>query len=300
MNQYISVFLKGMAMGVAEVIPGVSGGTVAFITGIYERLLNAIKSFSPSLFGVLKEEGIKGVWEKIDGTFLVALFAGMLVSLVSLAHLITSLMEDYPVLLWSFFFGLIIASAVFIGRQLSQWNISNIIALVIGAVIAYFITIVSPASPNEAIWFVFLAGAIAISAMILPGLSGSFILLLMGMYSYIFGAIKELDIAVIGVFGLGCLVGILSFSHVLSWTFKHYKDITLAFLTGLMLGSLNKVWPWRNVLETRINSHGEEVPFRELSVLPSDFAGGEPYLLGALALMVVGFVVVFLLERVSK
>jgi putative membrane protein len=209
-------------------------------------------------------------------------------------------MEDYPVLLWSFFFGLIIASAVFIGRQLSQWNISNIIALVIGAVIAYFITIVSPASPNEAIWFVFLAGAIAISAMILPGLSGSFILLLMGMYSYIFGAIKELDIAVIGVFGLGCLVGILSFSHVLSWTFKHYKDITLAFLTGLMLGSLNKVWPWRNVLETRINSHGEEVPFRELSVLPSDFAGGEPYLLGALALMVVGFVVVFLLERVSK
>ena len=300
MNQYITVFLKGMAMGIAEVIPGVSGGTVAFITGIYERLLNAIKSFSPPLFGVLKEEGIKGVWEKIDGTFLVSLFAGMLVSLVSLAHLITSLMEDYPVLLWSFFFGLIIASALFIGRQLSKWNISNIIALVIGAVIAYFITIVSPASPNEALWFVFLAGAIAISAMILPGLSGSFILLLMGMYSFVFGAIKELDLAIIGVFGLGCVVGILSFSHVLSWTFKHYKDITLAFLTGLMLGSLNKVWPWRNVLETRINSHGEEVPFRELSVLPSNFVGGEPYLLGALVLMVVGFLVVFLLERVSK
>ena len=299
MNQYITVFLKGMAMGIAEVIPGVSGGTIAFITGIYERLLNAIKSFSPSLFGVLKEEGIKGAWEKIDGTFLVALFAGMIVSLASLVHLITWLLENYPVLLWAFFFGLIVGSAVFVGRQLSQWNITSIAALIIGTAIAYYITIVSPASPNEALWFVFLSGAIAISAMILPGLSGSFILLLMGMYSYIFGAIKALDFAIIGVFGLGCVVGILSFSHVLSWTFKHYRDVTLAFLTGLMIGSLNKVWPWRNVLEMRINSHGEEVPFRELSVLPSNFVG-EPYLLGALALMIVGFVVVFLLERVSK
>ena len=300
MNQYITVFLKGMAMGIAEVIPGVSGGTIAFITGIYERLLNAIKSFSPSLFGVLKEDGIKGVWEKVDGTFLASLFAGMAVSLASLIHLITWLLESFPVLLWAFFFGLIIASAVFVGRQLSKWNATSIIALVIGTAIAYSITVIAPASPNEALWFVFLSGAIAISAMILPGLSGSFILLLMGMYSFIFGAIKELDFAVIGAFGLGCVVGILSFSHVLSWTFKHYKDITLAFLTGLMIGSLNKVWPWRNVLETRINSHGEEVPFRELSVLPSDFIGGEPYLLGALVLMVVGFLAVMLLERVSK
>lgn len=299
MNQYISVFLKGMAMGIAEVIPGVSGGTIAFVTGIYERLLNAIKSVNPSLIGVLKETGIKGAWERIDGTFLIALFGGMFVSLLSLVHLITWLIAHYPVLLWAFFFGLIVASAVFIGRQLEKWGVPHIAALIIGTAIAYAVTVVSPSSPNESLWFVFLSGAIAISAMILPGLSGSFILVLMGMYSFVFGAVKSLDFPVVITFGAGCIAGLLTFSHVLSWTFKHYKAITLAFLTGLMVGSLNKVWPWRNVLETRINSHGEAVPFREQSVLPSDFLG-EPYVLGAIVLMIVGFTIVFLLERVSR
>jgi putative membrane protein len=300
MNQYFIIFLKGVAMGIAEVIPGVSGGTIAFITGIYERLLDAMKSFTPSLIGVFKKSGIKGVWEKIDGAFLLALFGGMFLSLISLVHLITWLLETFPVLLWSFFFGLIVASAVFIAKELGKWNVINIISLVIGTVLAYAVTVLSPASPNEALWFVFVSGVIAISAMILPGLSGSFVLVLMGMYSYIFGALKDLNFVVIIVFGLGCIIGILSFSHVLSWTFKHYKEITLAFLTGLMIGSLNKVWPWRNVVETRINSHGEEVPFRELSVLPSDFIGGEPYVLGAIALMIFGFLVVYLLEKFSK
>lgn len=306
MKASIFTFLKGMAMGIAEVIPGVSGGTIAFITGIYETLLHSIKSINLGLLKTLKQDGISGVWRAVNGNFLAALFAGMAVSIVAFVNIITYLMTHHKEALWAFFFGLIVASAVYIGKQVKKWDVAAIGLLILGLGFAYYITVASPAQGNEALWFVFISGAIAISAMILPGISGSFILLLMGMYTFIIPTVKEAlktfsseSLTILVVFGAGCLVGLLTFANVLSWTFKNYRNQTLALLTGFMIGSLNKVWPWRNVLQTRTNSKGEEVPFLEQSVLPSAYAG-EPYVLWVIIFMIVGFALVFALERVTK
>ena len=301
----VSLALKGMAMGIAEVIPGVSGGTIAFITGIYEKLLNTIKAFGPTLFTTLKQEGIGGLWSEINGTFLVNLLVGMAMGVIVGVFGVTHLLETYPEMLWAFFFGLIISSAIFIGRQVDNWRIVEVLALVVGVAVAYYITIASPSQGNEALWYVFLSGAIAISALILPGISGSFILLIMGMYSFILPTVKKAittfdsqSLVIMGVFAAGCLLGLMTFSRVLSWTFKHYKNPTLALLTGFMIGSLNKLWPWRNVLSTRINSKGKEVPFIEESVLPSNY-DSEPFVLAVVICMIIGFLSVFLIERLG-
>lgn len=306
MKTHIFTFLKGMAMGIAEVIPGVSGGTIAFITGVYEKLLDAIKAINPSLITTLKNDGIKGVWEAVNGTFLVALFGGMGVSIILFTKLITGLMETNKELLWAFFFGLIVASTIFIGKQIKHWNISTGGFLLLGLAVAYYITIGVPAQGSDSLIMVFFSGAIAISAMILPGISGSFILLLMGMYQIILPAVSEFietrsmdSFVIVAVFAAGCLVGILTFSNVFSWTFKKYKEQTLAVLTGFMVGSLNKVWPWRNVLETRMNSKGEEVPFMDSSVLPMNYEG-DPMIFGVIALAIVGGGIVFVMERFSE
>ena len=298
----VSLALKGMAMGIAEVIPGVSGGTIAFITGIYEKLLNTIKAFGPNLFATLKQEGIGGVWSEINGTFLVNLLVGMGLGVVVGVFGVTHLLETYPEMLWAFFFGLIISSAIFIGRQVGAWRIVEVLALVLGIAVAFYITIASPSQGNEALWYVFLSGAIAISALILPGISGSFILLIMGMYSFILPTVRKalttLDsgsLLIMGVFAAGCLLGLMTFSRVLSWTFKHYKNPTLALLTGFMIGSLNKLWPWRNVLSTRINSKGLEVPFLEQSVLPAAYKG-DPQIVAVLVCMLLGFLSIFIIE----
>lgn len=306
-NSKLSLILKGMAMGIAEVIPGVSGGTIAFITGIYEELINTIKAIlGPGIFLALKQNGLKGAWDKANGNFILFLLIGMATGVIIGVFGVTHLLENYPQFLWAFFFGLILASAIYIGKQVDQWRLAEIIALVFGTALAYYITIASPASGTEALWFVFLCGMIAISALILPGISGSFILLLLGMYTFIVPTVKNAlktfeteSLVIIGVFGLGCLLGLATFSRLLSWTFKHYRNITLALLTGFMVGSLNKVWPWRNVLEYRVNSKGEQVPFLEQSVLPGSF-DGEAMLVGSLLLMVLGFVSVFLLERLQS
>lgn len=304
-SDYLTLAMKGMAMGIAEVIPGVSGGTIAFITGIYEKLINTIKAFNPSLIRVFKEEGISGLWQQINGTFLVTLLTGMAGGVVIGVFGVSHLLENYPEMLWAFFFGLIISSAIFIGKQVERWGMTEIISIIFGTIAAYYITIASPAQGNEALWFVFLSGLIAISALILPGISGSFILLLMGMYSFVIPTVKvalktfdQESLIIVGTFAAGCLVGLLTFSRVLSWTFKHYKNPTLALLTGFMLGSLNKLWPWRNVISTRINSKGEEVPFIEQSVLPSSYEG-EPFLIAVIICIIVGFVSVFLIERLG-
>lgn len=299
--------LKGMAMGIAEVIPGVSGGTIAFITGIYEELIYTIKTvLSTEWLTAWRNNGIKGAWETANGNFVLFLLAGMAMGMIAGIFGVTYLLENYPVLLWAFFFGLIIASAIYIGQQVQGWGLAEIISLIAGTAVAYVITIASPAQGTEALWFVFIAGAIAISALILPGISGSFILLLMGMYTFIIPTVKDAlktfaadKLLVVGVFGLGCLLGLATFSRLLSWTFKHYKNPTLAVLTGFMLGSLNKIWPWRNVLETRVNSKGEVVPFLEQSVLPSQFEG-EPFVLGVFILMILGFASVFLIEKLGN
>lgn len=305
MKNYIPNILKGAAMGIAEVIPGVSGGTIAFITGIYEQLLNTIKAFSPSLLVVFKDKGVKGVWEEIDGVFLTTLLIGMAGGVLVGIFGITFFLENYPILVWAFFFGLIIASAIYIGRQLTHWGAGEIGLLILGAVVAYGITILTPAEGSTSLPLVFVAGAIAISALILPGISGSFILLLMGMYTIIIPTMKKalttLDPAsliVAFVFALGCLTGLMTFSRVLSWTFENFRNQTLAILTGFMVGSLNKIWPWR-IPDLTLDT-GEKIKvITEHNVLPGNYPS-EPYLIGAIALMVVGFLAVFAIEKLGS
>ena len=315
-KDFVFLYLKGMAMGAADVVPGVSGGTIAFITGIYQELLDTIKGFNLSVFKTLKEEGIKATWKKTNATFLVVLFAGIFTSIISLAKGITFLLATYPILLWAFFFGLIVASSLIIGKYIKDWNWKTIGIMVVGAAIAFYITIAAPSQIPDGLIYIFLSGCIAICAMILPGISGSFILLLLGAYATVLGSISDLvdglklfDIqsiiengTKISVFMLGCIVGIISFSNFLSWMFKKAYSLTMALLTGFMIGSLNKVWPWKETTETRINSHGETVPFLQSNVSPMSFEdiSGEPSQLWfAIGLCVLGFLVVFVMEKMA-
>lgn len=315
-KDFVFLYLKGMAMGAADVVPGVSGGTIAFITGIYEELLNTIKGFNLSVFSTLKNEGIAATWKKTNATFLVVLFAGIFTSIISLAKGITFLLATYPVLLWAFFFGLIVASSLIISKYIQKWDVKAVGMLVAGAGLAFYITIAAPSQMPEGLLYIFLAGCIAICAMILPGISGSFILLLLGAYATVLGSIsglvdglKAADVEMITEFGinisifmLGCIVGIIAFSNFLSWMFKKAYSLTMALLTGFMIGSLNKVWPWKETTEFRINSHGDEVPFLQTNISPMKFEeiAGEPSQLWlAIALCVAGFLLVFIMEKAA-
>ena len=248
-KDYLLLSLKGMAMGAADVVPGVSGGTIAFITGIYEEFIHSLKSINISALIALKEGGISKLWKHVNGNFLVALFLGIGISIVSLAKVITYLLDTYPVIVWSFFFGLILASVFFVGKSIKKWGTSTVIAFAVGTIIAYLITTLPPSSGNEELWFVFVSGLIAICAMILPGISGSFILVLLGSYQFILGSLKEFELMIILVFAAGCVTGLISFSKLLNWLFTKFHDITIAVLSGFLLGSLNKIWPWKNTLE---------------------------------------------------
>lgn len=299
LKDYALLSAKGLAMGAADVVPGVSGGTIAFISGIYEELLETISSVNIAALKKLKTDGLKSFWHHINGNFIVSLFLGIAISIISLARLISYLLDEHGVLLWSFFFGLIIASIFLVGKKIKHWDISKVIGLIIGAVFAYYITILPPMQNPDALWFVFISGAIAICAMILPGISGSFILLLLGSYEMILGAIKDIKLVTIGVFAIGCLTGLLSFSKLLNWLFKNYHDLTIAILTGFLVGSLNKIWPWKETISTRINSHDEVVPFMQENILPTNF-GGEPQLMIAIVMAVIGLGLIIGLERLSK
>lgn len=299
-QQRLFLFFKGMAMGAADVVPGVSGGTIAFVTGIYETLLDSLKAFTPKLLLILKQQGLKAVWEHVNGQFLIILFAGILTSVLTLVRAISYLLDQYPHLLWSFFFGLILISAILIARQVARWAVAQWILLMFGVVAAYAITELSPVEMDATLPMVFLSGSLAICAMILPGISGSFILLLLGMYAHVINAVKSFDLVFIALFGGGCVVGLVCFSHVLSWMFKHYRCHTLALLTGFLLGSLNKVWPWKETIETRINSHGVEVPFIQKNVSPfvyENIVHHDPQLLISVILFLTGFGVVWMLDR---
>jgi putative membrane protein len=299
LKDYLLISFKGMGMGAADVVPGVSGGTIAFITGIYEELINTIKSIQPALLKDLKRGGIKAVWYKINAPFLISLLAGIAISIVSLSRVILYLLQNHPIPVWSFFFGLILASAFTIAGEIKEWNLPVILATFVGTSIAYIITIISPAETPNDLWFIFICGAIAICAMILPGISGSFILLLMGKYEYIFTSLKELNITIIITFALGCVTGILSFSHILSWMFKKYKNITIALLAGFMIGSLNKVWPWKEVL-LKVTINGKEKILQEGNLLPAKYTeitGMPNQLWIAIAMFVVGIILSIGLER---
>ena len=300
LKQYISVFFKGMAMGAADIVPGVSGGTIAFISGIYDRLIDAIAACSPDKLVWLAKGRFKETWQAVDGPFLLALLAGILTSIFSLAQLISYLLEAHPEPLWSFFFGLIVASVLLVGRQIERWNVAAIAAIVIGTAFAYLITVAVPIQLPVTMLTLFFGAAVAICAMILPGISGSFILLLLGLYAGVLEAVRNLDVALLGVFLLGCIGGLLSFARLLSWLLDYARNITLAFLTGLLLGSLNKVWPWKETLTWRQNSHGEMVPLIESNVGPLQYehlTGDPSHWLLALALMALGVVLVMALER---
>ncbi len=287
-------------MGAADVVPGVSGGTIAFISGIYEELLTSISAVNITTLKLLKNNGIKAAWKAINGNFLLALVIGIFTSIVSLAKLISWLLEHKPILVWSFFFGLVLASILYIGKQITKWNSLVLVTLLIGAVIAYYITTLQPLiSENSSPLFLFLAGAIAICAMILPGISGAFILVLLGAYKPVLEAIHNRDIKLLAILGFGAIVGLLSFSKLLKWLFNNYKNYTLAILTGFIIGSLNKIWPWKETLTWRVNSHGIKVPFNQQSISPFSFEG-DSQLAMALVLAIIGFSVIILLEKLAN
>lgn len=316
-KQYLGLVLKGMAMGAADVVPGVSGGTIAFITGIYEELISSINSFNLGLFKTLKTEGIKGAWKAINGNFLVALFSGILISVFSLAKLITFLLETSPILVWSFFFGLILASIWLMLKQVKKWNAWSVIAILLGTVLVYYITTIQTTGTAESNLYILLSGMVAICAMILPGISGSFLLVLMGAYQVVLAAVSDRKLTTLAMFGTGCVLGLLAFSKLLNYLFKNFKNVTIAALTGFLIGSLNKVWPWKHVEKIFVKHSGEVneevVNLVEKNVLPNDYdiilrkgeqiigyADAEPFLWPAIGLAIVGFALIIILERFGK
>lgn len=302
MKKYFLLYAKGLAMGAADVVPGVSGGTIAFISGIYDELLRSIARVPEATLSLLRGR-IRDAWQMANATFLLVLLCGIMTSILSFARLITYLMAQHPIPLWSFFFGLILVSTYVVGREIGRWNWTRVLSFALGLAFAYWITVAAPMQWGSDLQTLFLAGAIAICAMILPGISGSFILLLLGLYSVVLGAVKEFDLLVLAVFASGCLVGILSFARLLSWLLSRWPDLSLAFLTGLMLGSLNKVWPWKEVVSWRLDSKGEQVPLLESNLLPGQFAdisGQDPQLLLAVVLAVGGIALVLGLEWLAS
>ena len=293
MKHYIILFLKGMAMGVANVIPGVSGGTIALITEIYEELINSLKSFDKKALKLIISLDLSAFIQHTNLYFLLCVFSGSVASVFSIASLFKYLFSHFPILIWAFFFGLIIASIYFVGKRIRQWNSSSIISLIIGTVAALSLSFITPASENSNLFFVFLCGIIGISGMMLPGLSGSFILILMGNYELLMvTAVTDLNIILLGVFFLGSAFGLMSFSHVLSWVFKHYKDATLALLTGFILGSLSIIWPWKRISNS-IMVNGKEKIIAYDWYFPSD-CDQETIL--AILLIVAGILIVYSLE----
>lgn len=296
LTNYLIISLKGLAMGAADAVPGVSGGTIAFISGIYEELITTISNINIALFKTLFKKGVKPFWSQANGNFILALLSGIVISFISFMKLAKYFLEHHPILIWSFFFGLIIASIFFVGKQITKWNLKIITALIIGASVAFYISTLASLNTNNSSFFLFFAGAIAICAMILPGISGSFILIILGAYKMLSDAIHNFEVKNLVIFICGALVGLLSFSHVLKWLFKNYHNITLALLTGFIFGSLNKVWPWKETLTWHIDSKGLKSPLLQKSISPTYYEG-DSQLIFAVILMIIGFLTIFLLEK---
>ena len=292
-TQYLLLAAKGCAMGMADVVPGVSGGTIAFISGIYEELIESIKSVNGTALRLLGTLRLKEFWRHVNGRFLLPVLIGIGIAIFSLARLMTYLLTHHPIAIWSFFFGLIVASALLVARQIGHWNVRTVAACLVGAAAAWWITIATPTETPDTWWFIMLSGAIAICAMILPGISGSFILVLLGKYFYIMEAVKTFNVPVMLVFICGAAIGITSFSRVLSFALRRFHDITISVLAGFMLGSLNKVWPWKETIETYTDSHGIVKPLVEANIMPNQLVWE------AVGLMVLGYAIVYFLEKLS-
>jgi len=307
------LFLKGMAMGAADVVPGVSGGTIAFITGIYEELLRSIKSVGPQTLVTLRKEGLAATWKQVNGDFLATLLAGIVTSVLLLVRPITWALDHHPILIWSFFFGLVAASVWLCGKLVKRWGIGPLIGLLAGTAIAVAIGMMNAGSGSTSLVFFFFAGALAICAMILPGISGSFILLLLGAYLPVVTALKTLDLPIIAVFAVGCVFGLMAFSRLLNWMFTRHHDLTVASLTGFLLGSLTILWPWKEVLSVRTVHAGKPdehlEAFLQRNILPFDHATitemdrllgittKDPQMIGAVVCALIGAALLLLLER---
>lgn len=302
-RDFINLFAKGIMMGAADAVPGVSGGTVAFITGIYQELIETLSKLGPLALKVLYRQGIVAFWGYINGSFLTVLLVGMLTSIVLLSNLVLFLLSAHPEQLWGFFFGLILASSIVLAKSIEQWSAKSIGLFVLGAVLSYLLTGMSATVVDPSLWNVFFAGMLAICAMILPGISGAFILLMLGLYSHILGALKAFDLIVISVFAIGCAAGLLSFSRVLNWLFSQYKNFTMALLTGFLLGSLNKVWPWKETLSTRLNSHSERVADLQQNISPFNYqtlTTMDAQFLNVVLLALAGGALVLCLDKVNS
>jgi putative membrane protein len=295
-KEYLLIALRGMGMGAADVVPGVSGGTIAFITGIYEELVFSIKSINLEALKLLFTGRWKSFWKQVNGNFLLSVFGGVFISVLSLAKILEHMLENHPILIWSFFFGLILASSYTVSRNVKKWDYAKVLALVGGIGIAYYITSVTPATTSDTSWFVVLSGGLASCAMILPGISGSFILLLLGKYEFALSAVNERVIPDLALLGIGALVGLILFSNLLSWLLKKYHDVTISVLVGFMIGSLNKIWPWKQTLKT-IVVDGEVKPLLEKNILPSLGDSGDMFWL-ALLMAGMGIALIILLEIV--
>ncbi|WP_096687021.1 DUF368 domain-containing protein [Ichthyobacterium seriolicida] len=310
-TDYITIVLKGMFMGAADIVPGVSGGTIAFISGIYEEFISSIKNINITAVKFVLKGDLSSLWKYINGNFLFCVFLGIGISVMSLSKLIAYLSEAYPILLWSFFFGLILSSIVIILKEIDKISFSVILCLLVGALLAYYITRVSPTSIPDTYSFLFLSGFIAIIAMILPGISGAFILLLLGSYENIINTVNFLREGIytfnmelifssgskLVVFWTGCAVGLLIFSKILSWMFKSYRDITLSVLTGFMIGFLNKVWPWKKKVY-KGDSHPDNISFSEDLFFPS--LNSEDMLIASILIFLLGIVSIILIDRYAK
>lgn len=299
LKDYLGIAFRGMGMGAADVVPGVSGGTVAFITGIYEELIETISGLRLSLFKVWKQEGFLAVWKAANLNFLVALLSGIGLAIVTLANLLTYLLEHHEQLLWGFFFGLVAASVWAVGRDVKRWSPPVVIAFIAGAVLALIFTSLPPLSSVDFPGFFFVAGMIAICAMILPGISGSFLLLILGAYADVLNAVKTFDIRTIAIFGAGCITGILGFSRLLNWMYKRFTDITISLLTGFMLGSLQKLWPWQAKTELlHRHSDGREDWLRS-NILPGHVEG-DAQLVYVLLCLTAGCVLIIAVTKLAK
>jgi putative membrane protein len=300
--RYLILYLKGMLMGAADLVPGVSGGTIALITGIYKELLESINSISISNLKLWKQQGLKSVWGKINGPFLIAVFGGIVSSILLLSRLLELLIENHPLVLWSFFFGLLIASIIYLFRAELSFSMLNVLYVCFGAVISFLVTQLNGGANQSSLWYLFLSGFIGISAMILPGLSGAYILVVMGVYQTVLSNVRIAQdlifnfdqtqfintASILGVFILGILVGIKVFAKFLSWLLNHYPQRSIAVLVGLMIGALHKVWPWQNTVADSVKE--------SLAVLPHEY-NGDPQILIVITWMLIGFGILFLIER---
>ncbi len=305
LRESISLIFKGIGMGAANVIPGVSGGTIALITGIFEKLINSIKSFDLKAVRLILKGDFKGFFNHINMGFLLSVFFGIFISILTLARILGYLFENYPVYIWAYFFGLILASVYFVGRRIEKADVWVVIIFLVGTIIAVLLSVLSPATENRHIYYLILCGVVAICSMILPGLSGSFVLILMGNYELIFiYAVNELDMRILIPVGAGAVVGLLAFSHILSWIFKQYRDQTISFLTGFILGSLSILWPWKNEVyqtnqlgEIFLKSGGDPIIIGYEKYLPRQF---DNEVIISILLMITGIITIWVIERYAE